>query len=285
MLTVEDHSRDSADLTYVYPVLSRRAGGLSVGINLNPNNKCNWRCVYCQVPDLKRGSAPEIDLEKLDAELRLFLTDVLQGDFFERQKIESDLRTIKDIALSGNGESTSAAEFDDIIILIGKIMQDFDLVTSKKGQIKLVLITNGSFIQRPNVQKGLQNMSELNGEIWFKLDSATEQGMKRINSINRTMSSVIANLDRACRLCPTWLQTCVFQQDGSTPSDGEQDAYLDFIQQLLEKNTPLKGVLLYGLARPSMQPEAAGLVALPSDWLEKFAYRIRQLSLPVKISS
>ena len=281
MLTVEDHSRDSADLAYVYPVLSRRAGGLSVGINLNPNNKCNWRCVYCQVPDLKRGSAPEIDLEKLDAELRLFLTDVLLDDFFERQNIEPDLRVIKDIALSGNGESTSANELDEVIILIGKIMQEFELT----DQVKLVLITNGSFIQRPNVQKGLQNMAELNGEIWFKLDSATEKGMKKINSINRTMNSVITNLDRACRLCPTWLQTCVFQQDGSTPSDEEQDAYLDFIQQLLENNTPLKGVLLYGLARPSMQPEAADLVALPTEWLENFADRISQLSLPVKISS
>ena len=285
MLTVEDHSRNSADLTYVYPVLSRRAGGLSVGINLNPNNKCNWRCIYCQVPDLKRGSAPEIDLGKLAVELRLFLKDVLQGDFFERQNIEPDLRVIKDIALSGNGESTSADEFDDVIILIGKIMQEFDLVTSKKEPIKLVLITNGSFIQRPDVQKGLQNMTELNGEIWFKLDSATEQGMKKINSINRTMNSVITNLDRACRLCPTWLQTCVFQQDGSAPSEEEQTAYLNFVQQLLENNTPLKGVLLYGLARPSMQPEADDLVALTPDWLENFADRIRQLSLPVKISS
>ena len=281
MLTVEDHSRNSADLTYVYPVLSRRAGGLSVGINLNPNNKCNWRCIYCQVPDLKRGSAPEIDLEKLAAELRLFLKDVLEGDFFERQNIEPELRVIKDIALSGNGESTSAAEFDDIIILIGEIMQKYNLV----DQIKLVLITNGSFIQRPNVQKGLQNMAELNGEIWFKLDSATEQGMKRINSINRTMNSVIANLDRACRLCPTWLQTCVFEQDGSAPSEEEQAAYLNFVQQLLKNNTPLKGVLLYGLARPSMQPEATDLMALDSDWLENFADQIRKLPLPVKISS
>ncbi len=128
-------------------------------------------------------------------------------------------------------------------------------------------------------------MAELNGEIWFKLDSATEKGMKRINSINRTMNSVIANLDRACRLCPTWLQTCVFEQDGLAPSEEEQTTYLNFIQKLLENNTPLKGVLLYGLARPSMQPEATDLLALNPEWLEKFADRIRQLSLSVKISS
>ena len=61
-LTVTDHDRDVAGLTYVYPVVSRRAGGVSVGINLNPNNACNWRCVYCQVPDLVRGAAPVIDV-------------------------------------------------------------------------------------------------------------------------------------------------------------------------------------------------------------------------------
>jgi len=281
MLTVEDHSRDSAGLTYVYPVLSRRAGGLSVGINLNPDNKCNWRCIYCQVPGLKRGSAPIVDREKLSTELRQFLKDVLHGDFFADHNIEPDRRVIKDIALSGNGEPTSTAEFGEIINLIGTIMHEFKLV----NEIKLVLITNGSFIKRSNVQKGLQNMSELNGEIWFKLDSATVPGMKRINSVNRTMNNVIANLDRACRLCPTWLQTCVFQQNGLAPSEEEQTAYLNFVQQCLENKTPLQGVLLYGLARPSMQPEATDLAALGSVWLENFADRIRQLSLPVKIST
>ncbi|MCZ7653212.1 MAG: hypothetical protein M5R42_01445 [Rhodocyclaceae bacterium] len=34
----DPHSRDSAGLTYVYPVVSRRAGGVSIGINPNPNN-------------------------------------------------------------------------------------------------------------------------------------------------------------------------------------------------------------------------------------------------------
>ena len=68
-LTSSDHGRDAAGFTYVYPVLSRRAGGVSVGINLNPNNACNWRCVYCQVPDLVRGKAPPADLPQLRREL------------------------------------------------------------------------------------------------------------------------------------------------------------------------------------------------------------------------
>ena len=60
MLTIEDHRRDSAGLRYVYPVISRRAGGVSVGINLNVNNACNWACVYCQVDNLTRGGPPPI---------------------------------------------------------------------------------------------------------------------------------------------------------------------------------------------------------------------------------
>jgi hypothetical protein len=69
LLKTEDHSRDSAGMRYVYPVVSRRAGGVSIGINLNPNNACNWRCIYCQVPDLTRGGPPPVDLPLLDAEL------------------------------------------------------------------------------------------------------------------------------------------------------------------------------------------------------------------------
>ena len=71
-LDITDHSRDIVGLTYVYPVVSRRAGGVSVGINLNPNSACNWRCIYCQVPELKRGSAPTIDLTRLEKELSNF---------------------------------------------------------------------------------------------------------------------------------------------------------------------------------------------------------------------
>ena len=44
-----DHSRLFEQNLYVYPVLSRRSRGISVGINLNPDKVCNFDCVYCQV--------------------------------------------------------------------------------------------------------------------------------------------------------------------------------------------------------------------------------------------
>src|SRR5512142_1373347 len=118
-LTSTDHSRDSAGLRYVYPVVSRRAGGVSIGINLNPNNACNWRCIYCQVPDLVRGTAPPIDLPLLEKELSGFLHDLQHGDFMQR--VPPEARRINDIALSGNGEPTSAQEFNEVIELIARL--------------------------------------------------------------------------------------------------------------------------------------------------------------------
>src|SRR5512137_1958848 len=119
-------------MTYVYPVVSRRAGGVSVGINLNPNNACNWRCIYCQVPELIRGTAPVIELQQLERELRQLLSDILHGEFMQ-QHVATRARRLEDIAFSGNGEPTSSSEFAEAVVLVQAIMRDFGLL----GQIKL----------------------------------------------------------------------------------------------------------------------------------------------------
>lgn len=278
-LTPVNHDRDSAGMTYVYPVVSRRAGGVSVGVNLNPNNACNWACVYCQVPNLVRGTAPEIDLAQLEAELRAMLDDILHGDFMQT-RVPEGARRLNDIALSGNGEPTSAKAFPQVIELIGRVMADFELV----GKIKLVLITNGSLVDRPRVQDGLGKMTALNGEVWFKFDSATAAGMRSINQTRISPDKQFERLAVAARLCPTWLQTCVFALDGAPLSDAEQAAYLAAVARIRQQAIPVRGVLLYGLARPSMQPQASRLSALPAEWLEAFAKKIRVAGLPVKLA-
>ena len=278
-LSISDHSREAAGLTYVYPVISRRAGGVSIGINLNPNNACNWRCIYCQVPNLKRGAAPTIDLHKLDSELRGFLRELQSGDFMEC-KVPPEARRINDIAISGNGEPTSSAQFAEVVELIAKVIEDCGL----KNKIKLVLITNGSLMHRTTVQKGLMKMKKINGEVWFKLDSATTAGMRRINGIRRTPEKTLQDLRIAVSLCPTWLQTCVFALDSKPLSPAERAAYLKFVGDLKRNRVALEGVLLYGLARPSMQPEAPRLTSLPKEWLDEFARAIRLSGLQVRVS-
>lgn len=278
-LTLYDHDRDSAGMTYVYPVVSRRAGGVSVGVNLNPNNACNWACIYCQVPDLRRGSAPEIDLAQLERELRAMLGEILHGDFMQT-RVPAGARRLNDIALSGNGEPTSARAFPQAVELIGRVIADFGL----GGTLKLVLITNGSLADRPRVQQGLRTMAALGGEVWFKFDRATAAGMRGVNQTRVPPDRHFERLAVAARLCPTWLQTCVFALDGAPPSAAEQAAYLEAVARIRAQALPVRGVLLYGLARPSMQPQASRLSALPAAWLEAFAEKIRAAGLPVRVT-
>jgi len=278
-LTVTDHSRDSAGLTYVYPVVSRRARGLSVGVNLNVNNACNWRCIYCQVPDLNRGGPPPVDLARLRNELSGFLKDVLQGDFLATH-VPEGFRRLNDIAISGNGEPTSAREFREVVEVIGEVRGQMHVPDA----VRTVLITNGSLVHRKDVRSGLSTLSGLNGQVWFKIDRATDKGMYLVNGTHIGLARVRTNLEIAARACPTWIQTCMFMIDGRKPEAAEQKAYLDFLAAAVAAGIPFQGVLLYSLARPSLQPEAPRLAALPAAWLESLARRIRALGIEVAVT-
>ena len=52
-----DHPRQFQEFQFVYPVVSRRSHGISIGLNTNPNKACNFDCVYCQVD---RSAAPAV---------------------------------------------------------------------------------------------------------------------------------------------------------------------------------------------------------------------------------
>lgn len=270
-LTPEDHSRDAAQLTYVYPVVSRRARGVSVGINLNPNNACNWACVYCQVPDLVRGAAPAIDLDLLEEELRGFLGQVTTDEWMERHA-PPEARRINDIAFSGNGEPTTARDFDVIVERVLDVRSEFPAM----AETKTVLITNGSQVHRASVLRGLMRMANAGGEVWFKLDSVTREGRRAINGTDAPLERAVQNLRAAAGACRTLVQTCVFGRDGHRPSEEELDAYMTLLRGEVERGTPLHGVLLYGLARPSLQPGAERLERLDDDWIQALAGRIEE---------
>ena len=280
-LTVSDHNRDISGMTYIYPVVSRRAGGVSIGINLNINNACNWRCLYCQVPNLTRGTPPPVALDILEKELRSFLTFALHGDFMECYVAEGD-RVIKDIAFSGNGEPTSAKDFPQVLLLVEQILKDFNLIgTTALPPVKVRLITNGSLLNKTSVLKSIAHMAELNGEVWFKLDAGTQAGIAQINNVIIDPKSHISRLKKCAAACPTFIQTCMFSLDDHPLDEKEISAYLKLISEVKHS---VKGVYLYGLARPSHQPESVRLSRLSEDWLEALALRIRELGLMVHVS-
>lgn len=275
MLSIDDHSRDSAGLRYVYPVVSRRAGGVSVGVNLNPNNACNWACVYCQVEGLSRGGPPPIDLERLERELAGFLDAALHGDFM-RDHVPESARRLMDVAFSGNGEPTSAAEFAEAIDLV------VGLVGRLAPGLTIRLITNGSLVHRPVVQEGLRCLGAAGGEVWFKLDRALADEAALVNGVPWSPEKAARNLGLCAGLVRTWVQTCWFAVDGLAPPAASQQAYCELLRPLAPV---LAGVHLYGLARPSLQPAAARLSALPYETLAAFAARIeKETGLRVNVS-
>jgi len=275
-LTVEDHRRDSVGMTYVYPVISRRAGGVSLGINLNPNNACNWHCIYCQVPHLSRGGPPPLDLPKLEDELRRLLQDIVAGSFMV-ERVPEGLRRLVDVAFSGNGEPTSAREFPHAVATVARVLREFDLA----GPVKIRLITNGSLLDRNAVREGIALIGSAGGEVWFKLDAASPAASLRINGTRQKPDAVLRRLSLCTALCETWVQSCFFALDGNSPGERDVAEYLGMLETARAK---LAGVHLYGLARSSCQIEALRLGRLPAEWLEVLATRIRALGLTVRVS-
>lgn len=278
VLTTTDHDRARAGLQYVYPVLSRRAAGLSVGVNLNPNNACNWRCVYCQVEGLRRGAAPPVNLSRLREELETFLGAVVSGQYL-KEHLPPSFRVFRDIAISGNGEPTTAAEFADVVDVIAEVRAKLGVTPS----VKTILITNGSQMDRRRVQVGVEKLAAIVGEVWYKVDRATASGIQWWNGTRTTLQRVEANLAFAAERCPTWIQTCMAAWQGEAPADDEVDAYVAFLQRQVDRRVPLRGVFLYTIARPPAQPEAAKLEPLPRDWLERVAARVTPLGLRVQV--
>lgn len=268
MLTTADHRRDSAGLTYIYPVVSRRAGGVSIGVNLNVNNACNWACVYCQVEGLSRGGPPPIDLDRLAGELDGFLAEALDGDFMLRA-VPPEARRLVDVAFSGNGEPTSAAEFPAAVEVVRAALAARGLLPA----VRIRLITNGSLLHRPAVQAGIAAIGDAGGEVWFKLDRVGEAATQAVNGVPLPAARVLRNLETCAGLAPTWVQTCWFAVDGEPPSAVERDAYCGLLRQVASR---IAGIHLYGLARPSMQPGAESLGRLDAAALEDFAAEIQK---------
>jgi wyosine [tRNA(Phe)-imidazoG37] synthetase (radical SAM superfamily) len=274
---VSTHQHDAAGLLYVYPVLSRRAAGLSVGVNLNINQACNWACVYCQVENLRRGGPPPVDLDRLERELFGFLGQVIQGDYLERHVAE-DCRRLADIAFSGEGEPTSAAEFAQAVERVAAVLEHYGL----KGKLPVRLITNGSLAHKPDAQAGLSALAAAGGEAWFKIDRADAKERRAVNKTRLSTQQVEANLRCCAALVPTWVQTCWFAWNHLPPDDKVKESYLALIQRV---SGIIRGIHLYGLARPSRQPEAGQLGRLATKEMEAWGKRIEtETGVSVKIS-
>ena len=274
-LTFVDHNRNIGGLRYIYPVVSRRIGAVSIGINLNVNNACNWRCIYCQVPNLQRIQPVAIDLVQLKAELNWMLDEVLNGDFMRRY-VEPMHRSLQSLTFSGNGEPTMVKEFPATVRIAAQVLAQRGIA----GQVKLRLISNGSQMTRPSVLRAIAELADAGGEVWFKVDGANAATIARINDVVLSPATLRKRLRLCALACPTWVQTCMFRLDGVSLDEATLQDYLHLLAEVADV---IVGVHLYGLARPSLQPEAPRLTAEPAENLQAFAERIRALGIAVQV--
>ncbi|GIW90262.1 MAG: radical SAM protein [Pirellulaceae bacterium] len=242
------HDRHFADQRYVYPVISRRSGGVSVGINLNPDKVCNFDCIYCQVDRRSPGGDPFVELDRLGQELRHTLKLAQTGELFQFEpfcRTPAHLRQVKDIAFSGDGEPTTYRNFDQIVARCAEIKQQL-----AGDSVKMVLITNASMFHRPSVQQGLSILDRYNGEIWAKLDAGTEEYFRLVDRTPIPFQQILNNIRDAARIRPLVIQSLFMCVSGQPPSDAEIDAYCGKLRWILEHQGQIRYVQVYTVARP-----------------------------------
>ena len=256
---------------YVYPVLSRRAGGISVGVNLNPDKVCNFDCVYCQVDRQTAGPTRVVDREVLLGELDQMLTLVTSGQLFETeefQAVPADLRQLRDIAFSGDGEPTTFRRFDELVAACAAVKDRHQL-----DQVKLVLITNASMFHRSRVQRGLETLSAHQGEIWAKLEAGTEAYYRQVERTTIPFQRILDNITWAARRWPLVIQALFLRIQGAGPTEHEQEEFCRRLSEITSAGGRLLRVQVYTVARP---PAEDFVAPLADSEVDAIAQRVRE---------
>lgn len=272
------HERRWKDNRYVYPVVSRRSGGISIGLNLMPGKACNFSCIYCQVNRKILSAAPEVDLAKLEKELDTILYAAEQGSLYEEAPfnvLEPQERGIRDIAFSGDGEPTLYPRFEDAVRIAARMRTKHGLDAAQ-----LVLITNAAYLDKPSVCSALEILDGNNGEIWAKLDAGTEEYFQRVNRSCMPLERILENILSASRLRPLVIQSLWFRIQDCKPPVEELETYCNRLNDLISAGGQLKAIQIYTIAR---DPAEEDVSRLSNDELAQIASMVRAaVSVPVE---
>jgi wyosine [tRNA(Phe)-imidazoG37] synthetase (radical SAM superfamily) len=252
-----DHARLFEGNRFVYPVLSRRSRGISVGVNLNPDKICNFDCIYCQVDRTRQSETRFVAIDALLVELRATLDAVTSGAIYRTAKfhdVPPELRRLNDIAFSGDGEPTTYKNFDEIIQACAGVKRAAGL-----DAVKMVLITNASMFHRPHVVRGLEILDRNNGEIWAKLEAGTDAYYHLIERTPIPFRQILDNITAAARVRPLVIQALFMRVAGEPPSPAELEAFCDRLNEIAAAGGRLKLVQVYTVARRPAESYVAPL--------------------------
>jgi wyosine [tRNA(Phe)-imidazoG37] synthetase (radical SAM superfamily) len=240
------HSRSWQDNRYVYPVISRRSRGLSIGVNLNPDKVCNFDCVYCCVDRTTMPGRVEVDLAALREELDHMLELAVTGQLWTQAPFDTTpdaLKRLNDIAFSGDGEPTSFTHFQRACEIA------HDLIEHRHAGAKIVVITNATLFHQPRVREALAFLDGARGELWAKLDAGTDAYYQLVERSSVPFTRVLDNLLDAGRARPIVIQSLFMTLHGQAPDNAEILAYIDRLNELKAGGCQIKLVQVYTTAR------------------------------------
>jgi histidinol dehydrogenase len=245
---IGNYKRGEDGASLVYPVFSRRSGGLSLGINLFPNRKqCNFDCPYCEVSESVTGTV--FDLNHLDRALK---------DFFEHSYPEYWAGVqIKDICISGNGEPTISPHLAQALELCAECRRRY---ASMVGSSELVIITNSTGFLNQGVSDLLARYVEREAlKIWAKLDSGTQDGFSAFSRSEYGLEDIVDGIRSFAVRQPIILQTMLCRLSGKAPGVKEAEAYAAILNGLLAYKAKIEAIQLYTVARSTVDTSIQAL--------------------------
>jgi wyosine [tRNA(Phe)-imidazoG37] synthetase (radical SAM superfamily) len=263
------HPRQHEQNRFVYPVLSRRSRGISIGVNLNPDKVCNFDCIYCQVDRRSEAETRFVEMDRLLVELDGMLEFVSSGAIWSDPKfadVPAELRRLNDIAFSGDGEPTTFRNLDEIVARVADLKRARGL-----DDVKLVLITNASMFHRAAVERALAILDANNGEIWAKLEAGTDEYYQLIERTKIPFRQVLDNITRAATLRPIVIQSLFMRVNGDPPSAAEIGEFINRLNEVTAAGGRIKLVQIYTVAR---RPAEDFVAPLTSDEVDALAERV-----------
>src|SRR6266496_1680545 len=134
--------REFLNNRFVYVVVSPRARGLSIGVNMNPDKRCNFDCGYCEVNRKLAALEEKLDTDVMAEELRQTLARAHFGGLRGvpcYRGLPAELLQLRHVTLSGDGEPTLCPKFVEAVLAVMHVR-----AVGQFPFFKIVLITNAT---------------------------------------------------------------------------------------------------------------------------------------------
>jgi wyosine [tRNA(Phe)-imidazoG37] synthetase (radical SAM superfamily) len=245
---------------------------------MNPDQRCNFNCVYCEVDRRKPAATTTLDIGVMAAELNQALGLIFSAHLRSDPRfahLPPDMTELRQVTLSGDGEPSLSPHFAEAVRTIVHLRAQGDL-----PYFKLVLVTNASGLDQPEVDASLK-LFDLEDEVWAKLDAGSRTYFEKVNVPQVPLSKVMGNILMLARQRPVVIQSLFPLIDGEEPSADEINEYVGRLQELKAAGALIAMVQVYSASRPVGNPRC-GHLRLKS--LSRIAQLIRSgAGLPAEV--